>query len=297
MLPDVMHPELALLFAVVLGALAPAAAAAVPPAPDLLKSPRPLVIAHRGYSGAAPENTLPSFAAALRAGADLVEFDYHHTRDGAPVVIHDPTADRTTDACIRWGGENHRVADRTLAELRTLDAGRWFDARFAGTTVPELGAALDLIAAAAMPLIERKAGDARTCVGLLRARGLINRVVVQSFDWDYLRDFRALAPEQVLGALGPAGRSDGRLPTDEEKVLGPVHLDRLAAAGASVAVWHHAHVTADSVREAHARALRVWVYTVDDIATARRLLDLGVDGLITNHPPLVWKALALRPAR
>ncbi|MBA3848502.1 MAG: hypothetical protein C0502_00720 [Opitutus sp.] len=296
-LPE-MHPEhlsrLGLLFA--LGALAPVAAA-MPSAPDLLKSPRPLVIAHRGYSGAAPENTLPSFSAALLAGADLVELDYRPTRDGALVVIHDATADRTTDARTRWGGARHRVADRTLAELRTLDAGRWFDARFAGAVLPDLGEALDLIAPAALPLIEHKAGDARTCVEFLRGRRLLNRVVVQSYDWSYLRDFHALAPEQVLGALGPVEHGDGLPPTGPDKLLGPAQLERLAAAGASIAVWNHANLGPDSVRAAHARGLRVWVYTVDDVATALRLLDLGVDGIITNHPPLLWKALALRAAR
>lgn len=279
-------------------ALASTSAAAQPPtAPELLRIARPLVIAHRGYSGAAPENTLPSFAAATLAGADMVELDYHHTADGALIVLHDATLDRTTDARARWGGAELRVADRTVAELQTLDAGRWFDARFAGTRVPLLAEALDAIAPHAPTLIERKHGDARTGVEFLRRRGEINRVVVQSFDWDYLCDFHALAPEQVLGALGPVARADGAPLTEEEKTLGPVQLERLAAAGASVAVWNHLHVTADSMREAHARGLKVWVYTVNDVATARQLLALGVDGVITNHPPLLWKALALRSER
>lgn len=282
---------------ILFGAGFAAAADRPPTAPELLRSPRPLVIAHRGYSGAAPENTLPSFAAATLAGADMVELDYHHTADGAPIVLHDATLDRTTDAPARWGGERLRVADRTVAELQTLDAGRWFDARFAGTRLPLLAEALDAIAPHALTLVERKHGDARTGVEFLRRRGEINRVVVQSFDWDYLRDFHALAPEQVLGALGPVARADGAPLTEEEKRLGPVQLERLAAVGASVAVWSHIHVTADSVREAHARGLKVWVYTVNDLATARHVLALGVDGVITNHPPLLWKALALHLAR
>lgn len=282
--------------AVVFGASFAAAESPPPTAPELLRNPRPLVIAHRGYSGAAPENTLPSFAAATLAGADMVELDYHHTRDGALIVLHDATLDRTTDARQRWGGEKHRVGERSLAELRTLDAGRWFDARFAGTRLPLLAEALDAIAPHAPTLIERKQGDARTGVEFLRRRGEINRVVVQSFDWDYLRDFHALAPEQVLGALGPVARADGTPLTDEEKTLGPNQLERLAAVGAAVAVWSHHHVTGASLREAHARGLKVWVYTVNDVATAQQMLALGVDGIITNHPPLVWKALALRPA-
>jgi glycerophosphoryl diester phosphodiesterase len=189
------------------------------------------------------------------------------------------------------------VADRTAAELQTLDAGRWFDARFADTRLPLLAEALDAITPHAPTLVERKHGDARTGVEFLRRRGEINRVVVQSFDWDYLRDFHALAPEQVLGALGPVARADGTPLTEEEKALSPVQLERLAAAGASVAVWSYHHITADSVREAHARGLKVWVYTVNDLATAQQVLALGIDGVITNHPPLLWKALALRSER
>ncbi|MBX3737895.1 MAG: hypothetical protein KF715_14460 [Candidatus Didemnitutus sp.] len=263
-----------------------------PSATELLRAPRPLVIGHRGYSGAAPENTLPSFAAATLAGADLVELDYHPTADGALIVLHDATLDRTTDARSRWGGERIRASEHTLAELQSLDAGRWFDPRFAGTRLPLLAEAIELIAPHAVTLIERKEGDARTCVELLRTRGWINRVVVQSFDWDYLRDFHALAPEQVLAALGPVAPAKGQPFTEAEKTLGPAQLDRLAAAGASVAVWSGDLVTHDSVREAHARGLRVWVYTVNDLPTATRLLALGVDGIISNHPPLIWKALA-----
>ncbi|MBI2513950.1 MAG: hypothetical protein HYV96_18420 [Opitutae bacterium] len=285
--------SLLLCHVILFGASFAAADTPPPAAPELLRITRPLVIAHRGYSGAAPENTLPSFAAATLAGADMVELDYHHTSDGALVVLHDATLDRTTDARQRWGGEKIRASEHTLAELQSLDAGRWFDGRFAGTRLPLLTEAIELITPHAVTLVERKAGDARTCVELLRHRGWINRVVVQSFDWDYLRDFHALAPEQVLAALGPVAPAKGQPFTDAEKALSPQQLDRLAAAGASVAAWSRDHVTHDSVREAHARGLKVWVYTVNDVATARQMLDLGVDGIISNHPPLIWKALAL----
>ncbi len=280
-----------------LPALFPGAAASAgadpTPAELLLQSPRPLVIAHRGYPAAAPENTRPAFELALLAGADLIELDYHHSRDGVPVVMHDPTLDRTTDAAVKWGAPGQRVAGRTAAELQTLDAGAWFHPRFAGTPPPLLAEALDLIRRGGVTLIERKAGDAATCVRLLRERQLVNRVVVQSFDWDYLRDFHALIPEQVLGALGPRGRADGRPLTAEEKILGSAHLDEIAALGARVVVWSR-DLTRESVAQAHARGLRVWVYTID--GSVPEFLALGVDGFITNHPPLLWKALAARPA-
>jgi len=265
------------------------------PADQLLQLNRPLVIAHRGYPAVAPENTLPSFELALQAGADLVELDYHHSSDGIAVVMHDPTLDRTTDATARWNAKAIRLADHTAAELQTLDAGAWFHPRFAATPPPRLTEALDLINRTGVTLIERKAGDAASCVQLLRERQLINRVVVQSFDWAYLRAFHALAPEQVLGALGPRGRADGRPLTPEEKILGPAHLDEIAALGARVAVWSK-DVTRESVQQAHARGLKVWVYTINEPAQLLDLLALGVDGFITNQTPLLWKTLATRPA-
>lgn len=268
-----------------------AAHGATPSAPELIAAPRPLVIAHRGWSGIAPENTLPAFQLALEAEADLVELDYHHSADGVPVVMHDTTLARTTDAAARWPGGGLAVAARTLEEMRTLDAGAWRHARFAGTAVPTLAEALALIQPAGMTLIERKAGDAATLARLLREHALVNRVVVQSFDWAYLRALHAELPDQVLGALGPHGRADGRPLTPEEKILGPAHLDEIAALGARVAVWNR-DVTRDSVTAAHARGLKVWVYTVDDPAEIRRLLGIGVDGIITNQPARAWRTLA-----
>jgi len=94
------------------------------PAVHLVAFDRALVIGHRGYNVIAPENTLPSFEMALKAGADLVELDYHHSRDGVPVVMHDFTLDRTTDATNHWHTNTIKIADKTLAEIRTLDAGK-----------------------------------------------------------------------------------------------------------------------------------------------------------------------------
>ena len=97
------------------------------PAIRLVDSKRPLVIAHRGYCQFAPENTLPSFSMAMAAGADLVELDYHHTKDGKLIVIHDPELDRTTDATNKWSQRHIKVANKTAAEIQTLDAGKNFD--------------------------------------------------------------------------------------------------------------------------------------------------------------------------
>lgn len=264
------------------------------PALKLVASQRPLVIGHRGYCQVAPENTLPSFKLALAAGADLVELDYYHSKDGKLVVIHDGTLDRTTDATNRWAEKKIKVESKTAAELQSLDAGSWFDPKYAGTRLPLLAEALDTIQKGGVTLIERKAGAPPDCIKLLRERGLINKVVVQSFDWEYLRAFHEQEPEQVLGALGPPTQlADGTKPAGIAKDLSAKWLDELQKAGAKVAVWSD-KVSPEAVQLAHQRGLKVWVYTINDPELANKLLDMGVDGLITNNTPLIWKTIALR---
>ena len=280
-----------------LGVSAPAAAPAPNgdlPAIALMKLTRPLVIAHRGYSGIAPENTIPSYELAIAAGADLVELDYYPSKDGVPMIFHDATLDRTTDATAVFGQKGFKIADKTAAELKTLDAGKWFHPRFAGTRIPTFVEALDFIQKNSVTLIERKAGDAAACVQLLKERDLINKLIVQSFDWEYLSAFHALAPDQVLGALGPASTRNGKKLTAKEKILSAVDLDLAVKAGAKVVGWSANAVTADSIKQAHARGLKVWIYTVNEVAEAQKFMAWGADGIIGNHTSLIWKALATR---
>ncbi len=255
---------------------------------------RPLVIAHRGYSAIAPENTLPSFALALQAGADLVELDYYHSKDGTPVVFHDATLDRTTNGQTLWGEAGNTVGTKTWAELRQLDSGQWFHPRYTGTSLLSLEQAVDEIQRGAVTLIERKSGDPDTLVTFLRLKKLVPEVVVQSFDWGFIEACHKIEPDLVLGCLGPRHPAGQRL-TPEEQFLNTHDLDQIERAGAKVVGWNF-RVTKEAVEAAHRRGLRVWVYVINDIAGARRLLDLGVDGLITDNPGLMWKALALEVA-
>ncbi|MDP2838578.1 MAG: glycerophosphodiester phosphodiesterase family protein [Syntrophales bacterium] len=264
------------------------------PAMEILSSPRPLVIGHRGCGAVAPENTIPSFKLALTAGADLVELDYHHTKDGVPVVIHDFTLDRTTDAKRLWGGSGLNVADRTAEELCSLDAGGWFASRYAGARLPTLVEALEVIQAQGMALIERKGGQPATILRLIHEKGWVNRLIVQSFDWEYLSAFHELEPRQVLGALGPPRMlADGRNATKFAGTLSGRWIDELEKTGARIAVWNKA-VSRKSVRLSHERGFKVWVYTVNDSALAIRLLDRGVDGIITDNAALMFRTLAQR---
>ncbi len=257
---------------------------------QLLHTTRPLVIAHRGFSKIAPENTLPSFRLALGARADLVELDYHFTRDKVMQVIHDYTVDRTTDARKLWGGTNITVSSHTAAELATLDAGSWRDAAYAGTRLPTLAQALDTIQAGGITLIERKAGDAPTLLAFLRERQQMDQVVVQSFDWKFIQQCREGDAQLVLGALGPPSSFRGRKLADNEKALNADFIAEIKRIGANAVVWNAA-VDKASVAEAHQQGLTVWVYTIDDPAKAKELIEMGVDGIITNDPDTIRKAI------
>lgn len=250
----------------------------------LVDADRVLVIAHRGDSAAYPENTLPAFESAVKLGADLVELDYHHTADGVPVVLHDATLDRTTNARERFDIQGILVSHRQLSELAGLDAGRWKGEQFAGARLPTLDESVKAIQAGSMTLIERKAGDARTCVDYLKAKALLDNVVVQSFDWNYVTDCHELAPELTLAALG------------RDEITGK-RLDAVVATGARIAAWHEASLSTEAIGRIHNRGLRAWVFTVDDPRRVQELLDSGIDGIITNKPALVKKIVAEQAER
>ena len=251
-------------------------------AAELVASPRVLVIAHRGNSSVAPENTLPAFESAVAVGSDLIELDYFHTSDGVPISFHDKTLDRTTDAVTRWGEKKVPVTSRTWDQLRTLDAGAWFDVRFAGTRIPTLEASIDAIQNGSMTLIERKHGDAATCIELLKRKELIDDVVVQAFDWAYLKDCRKLSASVTMAALG----SD---PLTNQQ------LAEIESFGAQVVAWNEKSLDADVIARIHDRNMKAWAWTVDDLGRADELVAAGIDGIITNVPERV-RALLAKPA-
>lgn len=250
------------------------------PAAKLVAEPRVLIIAHRGNSSEFPENTLPAFDSAVKLKSDLVELDYYHSSDNKPIVFHDKTLDRTTNAKKLWGGEKLSIQKYPLAELRTLDAGAWFNASFAGTKLPTLEESLDVIQTGSTTLVEHKQGDAKTCIDILTQKNILDKVVVQSFDWKYVADCRKLAPTLTLAALGG-------------KEFTTAKLDELAQSGPNIVAWDHKGIGPVEIKQIHDRGYKAWVYTVDDPARAKELIAAGIDGIITNVPgklkPLVAK--------
>ncbi|MEU6698787.1 glycerophosphodiester phosphodiesterase family protein [Pseudonocardia sp. NPDC046786] len=232
------------------------------------------VVAHRGASTDAPENTLAAVDEALAQGADSIEVDLQRTADGQLVLLHDTTLARTTDvARVLPDRAAEPVGTFTLAELKRLDAGSWFGPGFAGEPVPTLGELLarvgdraglliELKDPASYPGIEQQVADA---VGAPRAD-----VAVQSFDHDALRRFAAAAPDVPAGLL-----FDSR-PTDAE-------LD--AAAAVADQVNPSFRVTdAALVAAVRARGMETGVYTVNTGADLRRMIDAGVHRIITDVP-------------
>jgi len=249
------------------------------PAAKLIKSQRVLVIAHRGNSHSAPENTLAAFTSAIQVGADLVELDYYHSADHIPVVFHDKDLDRTTNARQVFRKKNIPLTSKTLAQLRRLDAGKWFDAKFTGTTIPTLQEAIRTIQNGSVTLIEHKQGDAATCIKLLQRLDVLDEVVVQSFDWQYISQCHQLAPSLSLAALG-------------NKKLTDKILDDIQRTGAKTVGWKQQRIQRREIEMVHRRGLKIWVYTVNETGRAAELIRDGIDGIITNRPQAIKKLLS-----
>jgi glycerophosphoryl diester phosphodiesterase len=227
---------------------------------------RPAVIAHRGASGTAPENTLVAFRRAAACGADMVELDVQLTRDGEVVVVHDFTLDRTTDGTGAIGAW-------TLAEIRRLDAGTWFAPAFRGEPIPTLG---EVLAAIGLPVnVELKpVGDqgleART-LAAVRGAGALGRVVFSSFDPGSLERLRALTPEADIGILcdGPPGPAAMRL------------AGRVSARALHV---RKDGATPEAFALARAAGLQIRVWTVNEPGEFTSLAAAGAHGVFTDYP-------------
>ena len=233
----------------------------------------PALIAHRGASGYAPENTLAAFELALAMGAKSAEFDVQQTRDGRLVVIHDTNLKRV--ARVR-----RRVGALTWLELSRLDVGAWFKPKFKGEQVPALEEVLDLFQGRAELHLEIKhplrpyPGMARRIVESLRARPeWSGKLVVSSFHHRSLFQVRELDREARLGYL--VGLTRRRVALREAEELGCESVNLSAR-----------RVDAAWVRAVHEAGRKVLVYTVNEPKEYERLRRLGVDGVYTNYPDL-----------
>ncbi len=225
------------------------------------------IIAHRGASKEAPENTLASLKIAQKIGVDCVEFDVHLSKDGVPIVIHDLVPFKTSQGvCIK------KVTDCTLEELKQLDVGSWFSQEFKGVSIPTLQEILTQLYP--MPLmIELKKGP--TPIKLLVKAVLkelekvdCQHLLIGSFSLPLLIAIKQANP--LLSLIGIA-EDFNTLP-----LLTSLNLTK-------VAIWYKL-INPSTLQPFHQAQLPVWAFTVDDLQVARHLISLGVEGLITNDP-------------
>jgi len=230
---------------------------------------RPVVVAHRGASVEAPENTLAAFRRALELGAPAMELDVHRTADGELVAIHDATVDRTTNG-------TGAVAEMTLEALRQLDAGAWKGKAFAVERIPTRAEVGRLARGRASLVVEIKAaGIADQVVATLEAEGVLDESFVISFSQETARRVKELRPDTTVGLL--SGKAED--------------LPLVAELGLDAFCPHHAAATEEMARELHAANRLLSVWTVNDEEGMRRMAALGADLITSDNPALALKVL------
>jgi glycerophosphoryl diester phosphodiesterase len=246
----------------------------------------PEIIAHRGESSLAPENTLAAFHLAWQRGADAVELDVHLTADGHLAVCHDHDTQRTT-------GRKLVIRRSTLAELRALDAGAWKGAQWAGQKIPTLAEVLDTIPEKRRLFVEVKSGP-ETVPALQKAVAASGRrpeqIVFISFHPPVIAEVKRRMPEHqalLLVSLRPDKSTGRRSPTVEEVIAEAkqVHAD-------GVGLSDDPSLDGPFVEKLRQAGLDLEVWTVDSPEAARRLIALGVRGITTNRAGWLKEHLA-----
>ncbi len=233
---------------------------------DRLGTETVVVCAHRGASAYAPENTLAAMRKAMELGADMAELDVQQTADDHLVLMHDDRLNRTTSGRgLLW--------QKSLAELRQLDAGGWFDPHFAGEPIPTLEEVMALVRGKMQLNIEVKMhGHERDIVRLvidtIRRNDFAAHCIVTSFDHAFIDSLKARAPDLRAGYI----------------LVPELFHDAIFTAPLEVLSVHHEMVDSTFVARAHANGKEIHVWTVNDRKTMRKMLALGVDAIITNYP-------------
>ena len=231
---------------------------------------QPLVIAHRGASAYAPENTIAAFELAIEQGADGIELDVHLSSDDQPVVIHDFTLDRTTDG-------SGPVKALSVRELKRLDAGAWHAGSYRGQRIQTLQEVFERFRDRTRFWVELKGGGdlypgiEERLVSTIEIYEMLERVLVQSFDHGALARIKTLSPGVRLGAL----------------VSRPPIEPLIRSPGAADAICPEARlVSLETVAQIRAASLDCHVWTVNEPAQMDRLVEWGVSGVITDRPDL-----------
>ncbi len=249
-----------------------------------LEHPGPLAIAHRGGTETAPENTVAAFRAATELGFRYLETDVHLTADGVLVAFHDDELDRVTDG-------SGRVADLPWSEVRRAKIG--------GTEpVPTLDELLEEFPDTRFNIDPKSDHTVVALVATLQRHDAVDRVCVGAFSDERLRRVRALAGPELCTAAGPREITALVAASRTGRVAGAPSADETGYRCLQVPVRHMKVeiTTPQFIEAAHERGHQVHVWTIDDPAEMRRLLDLGVDGLMTDRPSVLRSVLEERGA-
>jgi len=244
---------------------------------------RPMIIAHRGFSGHYPENTLRAFKEALKLQADAIELDVRRTQDGTLVVIHDETVDRTTD------GSGY-VSKLTWDEIKGLDAGIKKDKEFAGERIPTLDEALELVNGQTMLIVEIKEPDTvAQVIDTIKRHNAQDWVNLVSFHAEAIASAKELIPQISRTLIGGAD-----IGTSDEVFHDFVHTAFSNSAN-SITV-HYSTLNESRVRYCHEHFLTVGTWTVDKGDLANKLVSTGVDWIATNYPDVIVELVEGRRA-
>ncbi|MEF2246778.1 MULTISPECIES: glycerophosphodiester phosphodiesterase [unclassified Paenibacillus] len=237
---------------------------------------KPLIIAHRGSAGEAPENTMAAFKLALEQQCDAIELDVHLSKDGKIIVCHDATVDRTTN------GKGH-IHEMTVDQIKALDAGSWFDAKYAGEQIPLLEEVFDLVPPHIMINVEVKYPYGHEIeaklIQLMREKNRVDNVVVSSFDFKSLLVLKGLEPEVKIGLL--------------YNVNFVRHRDAAVIMQVPVYSLHPnmKRISKEDVADAKSHGLHVYPYTINTEKDMRKAINCKVSGIITDYPAVLRKVL------
>lgn len=258
-------------------------------------SDSPVVVAHRGASAYAPENTLAAIDKARDMGFRWVENDVQRTKDGELVIVHDDNLKRTTNVEEVFPDRSPwKVADFTAAEIAKLDAGSWFDAKYAGARVPTLEQYMNRVSRNHQKLVlevkkpELYPGIELDTLRVLRKTGWLDRehikskLVWQSFSAQSMRIVHALRPDIKTGFLGTPTTAE--LP-DYARFVDQINSRHTTISDDYVKAIH-------DQRGPHGKRLEIFTWTVDEAADARRAASFGVNGIISNKPDVVRSAVS-----
>ena len=241
------------------------------------------IIAHRGASAYYPENTIPSFEGAIAMGADMVELDVQLTADKEVVVFHDEKISRCTDG-------RGRIADYTLAALKKLDAGSWCGKKFKNTKIPTLSEVMDVCKNRIAVNVEIKTeavdkiisgGIEERCLKIVEQKGMKKHVVFSSFDPRAIAHLKQINKTVPVAVLFEKKLYGSRLPSD---IVESLNADAFNCSKSEL----HKKWMADI----QSHGIPVNIYTVNDVRTMKKLIQMGVQGIFTNKPDVLRKVLA-----